>query len=163
MAGPTTDDGVRRLLSEPGWDGWVMFVGVVDVRDTDPIPHQSSIGVTVERVHRGSVPERVVIRDTGDGGSCGHNPASGSREFIIAREAEGDAYEATYCGTVPFGAGQAQFFDALDRVSRGYAPTQPDGGGGALWPALGFLAAATAAGAIALTFGYSRGRTTRVA
>ena len=158
MAGPTTDQGVREMLSEPGWDDWVMFVGLVDSRQGQPVPNVTTVGVTVERVYRGLVPRRVLVRDTDNGGSCGHNPESRAREFIIAKQTDDGMYEATICGTVPFGAGQAQFFDALDRVSRGYPPIRGEGGGGALWPAFAFVATATAAGALALALGYGRGR-----
>ena len=128
---PETEDGVRHMLQDPGWDGWVMFTGFVDDRDESPVPYSSSVDVTVDRVYLGQVPARLTVRDTGDGGSCGHNPGGGSREFIVARPHDDGTYAATICGsftiTTDMYDGFARFLAALDTVSPGYSPSSGTG------------------------------------
>jgi hypothetical protein len=119
---PPIESTTMRELFEGDFYGseWVMITGHASARDASPVPHSSTTEFTVDRVYRGSTPERVLLLDASDGASCGMTVDTVGREFVVARLADDGVYEPTYCGSFSITpALQAE----LDAASAGTAPT----------------------------------------
>ena len=124
MAPPTESNGMRAMFEDDGYDGdWVMITGQAKAREASPVPYSSTTEFTVDRVYRGSTPERLLLLDASDGASCGMTVDTVGREFVVARLAEDDVYEPTFCGS--FGITPALQAE-LDAASDGTAPLATD-------------------------------------
>jgi hypothetical protein len=126
---PSDEAGIRAILEGDDWGNAVIVIGTAETASQSGGSGRAT--VTVERVFRGAIGERVELRAEGLGGSCDYIPARGSREFLILNERESGAHSASLCGSRSLDPavdpGAAAFEQTLKAVSQGTLP----GGSGA--------------------------------
>jgi hypothetical protein len=164
---PEDEAGIRAVLEGDDWRHAIIAIGTAET--SSQRNGSGTATVSVERVYRGAIGERVELRAEGLGGSCDYLPAEGSREFLVLTKRENGSYSASLCGSrtldPALDPGAATFEQTLNAVAPGNPPggtvdlpgtgasdtdAPTSGGASALWIIAATLVAVVAAGGIVL-------------
>jgi hypothetical protein len=117
---------MRAVLEGDNWRDAVIAIGTAE--RTAQRNGSGAATVSIERVYRGVVGERVELRAEGLGGSCDYLPAEGTRGFLILNEREDGAYSASLCGSRPLDGAVDPGAEAFEETLNAVSPGNPPGG-----------------------------------